>query len=110
MDYDNQNTQVVKGCLPAIMNNCIPCINKNSQNVNRKDSRSLSNPYAMNTKIQILDPSMATTQNLNAVDIESSSTFSKNDSVKPISVKGFEDMQDDDARSDYRRVEKLTST
>jgi hypothetical protein len=64
----------------------------------------------MNTKIQILDPSMATTQNLNAADMESSSTFSRNDSMKPISVKGFEVMQDEDARSDFKRVEKLTST
>jgi hypothetical protein len=64
----------------------------------------------MNTKIQILDPSMATTQNLNAADMESSSTFSRNDSMKPISVKGFDVMQDDDARSDFKRVEKLTST
>lgn len=64
----------------------------------------------MNTKIQILEPSMATTQNLNAADMESSSTFSRNDSMKPISVKGFEVMQDEDARSDFKRVEKLTST
>jgi hypothetical protein len=42
--------------------------------------------------------------------MESSSTFSRNDSMKPISVKGFEVMQDDDARSDFKRVEKLTST
>ncbi len=53
---------------------------------------------------------MTTTQNLNMADIESSSTFSKNDSMKPISVKGFEVMQDEDARSDYKRVEKLTPT
>jgi hypothetical protein len=64
----------------------------------------------MNTKIQILDPSMATHQNLNGADMESSSTFSRNDSIKPISVKGFEVMQDEDARSDFKRVEKLTPT
>ncbi len=64
----------------------------------------------MNTKIQILDPTLATTHNLNGADLESSSTFSKNDSIKPISVKGFEVMQEDDARSDFKRLEKLTPT
>ena len=52
---------------------------------------------------------MATSQNLNA-ELESSSSYSKNDSMKPMSVKGFEVIQDDDARSDFKRVEKLTDT
>jgi hypothetical protein len=72
------------------MKNCCPCISKKTESSNGKNNRSGNNPYT--TKIQILQSSLVTSQNLmNGADhLDSSSSHSKNDSMKPFSVKGFE--------------------